>query len=89
MPNQTKKPVEKRPFLRRGTGLARYDFVALYCRDIYYVKYLWSGEKVRDIYYAKYYGKGGGEMVSRGKEIKLGVREKKLKWGKKKEEKLH
>lgn len=25
VPNQTKKPVEKRPFLRRGTGLARFN----------------------------------------------------------------
>ena len=32
--------------------------------------------QARDIYYAKYYGKGRGGMVSWGKKIKLGVREK-------------
>ena len=31
---------------------------------------------IRDIYYAKYYGKGG-EIASRGKKMKLGVKEKK------------
>ena len=42
--------------------------------------------KCRDIYYAKYYGKGGGEMASREKKMKLGVREKNEKGERKKEE---
>ena len=43
------------------------------------------GGYCRDIYYAKYYGKGGG-MVSWGKILKLGVREKNEKGESKKEE---
>ena len=50
-------------------------------------KKIW--DNFRDIYFAKYYGKGGGEMASRGKKMKLGVREKKWKRGKKKGGKLH
>ena len=44
---------------------------------------------VRDIYYAKYYGKGGGGKGQPLKKRKLGVKEKKLKRGKKKGGKLH
>ena len=42
-----------------------------------------------DIYYAKYYGKGEGGWSAGGKKLKLGVRGKKWKGGKKKGGKLH
>ena len=36
----------------------------------------------RDIYYAKYYDKGGGEMISWEKKIKIGRKRGKKKGGK-------
>jgi len=52
--------------------------------------YIMQNTKVRgrDIYYAKYYGKGEGGNGQRWKIMKLGVKGKKWKRGKKKEGKL-